>query len=132
MAEGLLRHRGGAAFEAHSAGSLATDVRPEARAVMAEIGIDLAGQESKTLDRYLYQPFDLVVTVCDQAADTCPTFANAAKRLHWSIADPAAVRGSRTAREEAFRRAREELDRRIGEEILGGENSDDRLGGQPA
>ena len=71
MAEGLLRAAGGERFEVLSAGTEATAVRPEAIAVMREIGIDISGQTSKTLERYLDQPFDLVITVCDAAAVFC-------------------------------------------------------------
>ena len=84
MAEGWLNHLGEGEFEARSAGSVSTLVRPEAVAVMEEIGIDLSKHESKTLDRYLYEPFDVVVTVCDRARYSCPTFPHAASNLHWS------------------------------------------------
>lgn len=118
MAEGLLRQSGGDFFEVHSAGSVATGVRDEAVKVMEEVGIDLSRHESKSLDRFLYRPFDWVVTVCDHARDTCPTFPNAERRLHWSVPDPAAVTGSESERLAAFRAAREDLARRIREEIL--------------
>ncbi len=124
MAEGLLRDLAGEGFEVHSAGSVATDVRPEAAAVMSEIGIDLSGHRSKTLDRYLYEPIDLVITVCDRARDACPIFPNAGELWHWSIPDPAAVvgfagsAGSDTERLAAFRTARVDLERRIREKIV--------------
>lgn len=118
MAEGLLGRTGDASFEACSAGTVATRVRPEAIAVMGELGIDLSNHQSKTLDRFLNERLELVVTVCDHARDTCPTFPNAARSLHWSIPDPAAVEGSSERRLEAFRSARDELDRRIREEIV--------------
>ena len=87
MAEGWLRRLGGADYEVWSAGSIATEVRSEAVAVMKEVGVDLTDQTSKTLDRYLHEPVDLVVTVCDNARDTCPTFPKAGSSLHWPIAD---------------------------------------------
>ncbi len=118
MAEGLVRHLAGDGFDVHSAGSVATGVRPEAVAVMAEIGIDLSEHQSKTLDRYLYEPFDLVITVCDRARDACPIFANAGELRHWSIAEPAAIRGSDAERLAAFRLARVDLERRIRHEIV--------------
>lgn len=118
MAEGLLRTIAGDRFEVRSAGSIATEVRPEAAAAMREIGIDLSRHESKSLDRFVHQPFDLVVTVCDHARDTCPSFPNAKQRLHWSIADPAAVAGSEEQRIAAFRLARMQLERRIRGEIV--------------
>ncbi|MFZ5558444.1 MAG: arsenate reductase ArsC [Pseudomonadota bacterium] len=119
MAEGLLRALGGGAWESHSAGTEQTRVRPEAIAAMQELGIDITGQTSKTLDRYLPERFDLVVTVCDSANESCPVFANAAKRLHWSIDDPAGVKGTDEERLAAFRKARDEIKGRIEREILG-------------
>lgn len=119
MAEGLLRALGSGAWESHSAGTEQTRVRPEAVAAMAELGIDIAGQTSKTLERYLPERFDLVVTVCDSANQSCPVFPNAAKRLHWSIDDPSGVQGSDEERVAAFRRARDEIKGRIEREILG-------------
>src|SRR5687768_6322823 len=77
MAEGLLRHLAGDRFEASSAGTEATQVRPLAIRAMGELDIDISGQESKTLDRYLDQPFEAVITVCDQAAEACPIFPGA-------------------------------------------------------
>jgi arsenate reductase len=85
MAEALLRSLGGDRFEAFSAGTEATRVRPLAIRAMAELGIDISGQESKTLDRYLNEPFDAVITVCDQANEACPVFFGARERLHWSF-----------------------------------------------
>ena len=74
MAEGLLRGLAGDSFEAFSAGTEATRLRQEAISVMAEIGVDISAQESKTLERYLASPLDLVVTVCDDANEACPVF----------------------------------------------------------
>jgi len=85
MAEGLLRALGGEHFEAFSAGTEATQVRPLAIRAMAELGIDISGQESKTLERFLDKPFDAVITVCDQANESCPVFFGARERLHWSF-----------------------------------------------
>lgn len=118
MAEALLRSMAGRSFEVESAGTVATSVREEAIAVMSEIGVDISGQTSKTLDRFLYQRFDLVVTVCDHARDTCPAFPNVERRLHWSIPDPAAVRGTEEERRAAFRAARLDLESRIRRDIL--------------
>ena len=95
MAEGLLRHLAGNGFEVMSAGTEATHVRPLAVRAMDELGIDISGQESKTLDRYLGETFDYVVTVCDEANEACPVFPGAAQRLHWSLPDPAAAWGDR-------------------------------------
>jgi len=118
MAEGLLREMGGPGFEVHSAGTIATKVRPEAVAVMKEKEIDISGHSSKTLEGFLDDRFDYVITVCDSANDSCPVFPNARKRLHWSVDDPAGVQGDEAARLAAFRKARDELKQRIEDEIL--------------
>lgn len=119
MAEGLLRHLGQADYEVASAGTMATRVRPEAIAVMAELGIDISGQTSKTLEPFIPHPFDLVITVCDNANETCPFFPNAQARWHWSIDDPSSITGDEATRLAAFRRARDELKHHIQTEILG-------------
>src|SRR5208282_1669425 len=109
MAEGLLRHDGGAAFEVFSAGTKPSHVRPEAIAVMKEIGIDISGHRSKSVDGFAGQAFDYVITVCDNAKESCPVFPATTKRIHWSIEDPAAVQGSEEQRLAEFRRARDQL-----------------------
>ena len=116
MAEGLLRLLAGDRFEAHSAGTQATRVRPEAVSVMAETGGDLSGQESKTLERYLGEPFDHVVTVCDDANETCPVFPGAKERLHWSFEDPSRTEGEE--RLAVFRRVRDEIRARVQGELV--------------
>jgi arsenate reductase len=118
MAEGLLRSLAGDRFEALSAGTEATRVRPEAVSVMEEIGIDISGQESKTLDRYLDETFDYVITVCDEANEACPFFAGARERLHWSLPDPSAARGTEEERLSVFRSVRKRLRGRIEEELV--------------
>ena len=115
MAEGLLRSLGGNRFEVHSAGTVATRLRPEAIAAMAELGIDISGQASKELAPFIGQSFDRVITVCDQAKESCPIFPGARSTAHWSIDDPAAVAGSDDERRAAFRRARDELRVRVAE-----------------
>jgi arsenate reductase len=118
IAEGLLRELGGSAAEVFSAGTEATRVRPEAIAVMRELGIDISGQTSKTLDRYLQERFDYVVTVCNSANDACPVFPGSARRIHWSIPDPSVVTGSEPDRLAAFRAARDDLRDHIERELL--------------
>ena len=120
MAEGLLRELGGSGFEAHSAGTEATHVRPLAIRAMEEIGIDIGAQRSKTLDEYAGQPFDLVVTVCDEAREACPYFPGAREQIHWSLPDPSKAAGGEEARLAVFREVRDELRRRIGRELLAG------------
>jgi arsenate reductase (thioredoxin) len=113
MAEAMLRVMGGEEFEALSAGTVASEVRPEAIAVMAEVGIDISGQESKPLDRFLQQPFDWVITVCDNARENCPVFPGVERMAHWGVDDPAEAEGGEARRLEAFRRARDDLRNRI-------------------
>ena len=113
MAEGLLRHEAGAAFEVFSAGTKPTQVRPEAVAVMREAGIDISGHRSKSVDEFEGQDFDFVITVCDNAKQSCPIYPAKTKRIHWSIEDPAAVQGSEEEILAAFRRIRDELRLRL-------------------
>lgn len=118
MAEGLLRHLAGDRFEVCSAGTEATQVRPLAIQAMAERGIDISHQESKTLTRYLHEPFDMVITVCDQANETCPVFFGAKKRLHWSFPDPSKATGTEEEQLAVYRRVRDEIQSRIEQELL--------------
>jgi arsenate reductase len=118
MAEGLLRHLAGDRFEVASAGTEATSVRPEAVEAMAELGVDISGQSSKTLERYLEEPFDHVVTVCDDANEACPVFPGARSRLHWSFRDPSRAEGSQEERLQVFRTVRDEIQGRIREELI--------------
>ncbi len=118
MAEGLLRALGGDRFEAFSAGTEATHVRPLAVRVMAELGIDISHQESKTLERYLGEPFDVVITVCDQANESCPIFLGAKRRLHWSFPDPSRATGSPEEQEEVYRTVRDAIQARIVQELV--------------
>ena len=118
MAEGLLRALGGERFEVASAGTEQTRVRPEAIAAMGELGIDISGQTSKTLERFLGEDWGEVITVCDQANESCPVFPSAERRRHWSIDDPSKVEDSAEQRLAAFRRARDELRARIEAELL--------------
>ena len=118
MAEGLLRHLGGERFEVFSAGTEATLVRPLAIKAMAELGIDISQQSSKTLDRYLSEPFDEVITVCDTAAEVCPVFPGAARRRHWSFEDPSKAPGNEAEQLEVYRNVRDEIHTRIEKELL--------------
>src|SRR5918998_3544663 len=113
MAEGLLRHLAGDRFEAFSAGTEATRVRPLAIRAMDEIGVDISGHESETLDRYLKEPFDRVITVCDEANEACPFSPRASERLHWSFPDPSKAGGTEEERLAVFRRVREDIEERI-------------------
>jgi arsenate reductase (thioredoxin) len=117
MAEGLLRDMAGDRFEAFSAGTEATRVRPEAISVMAEMGVDISAQESETLDRYLGETLDLVITVCDDANESCPVFPGARERLHWSFPDPSKADGGYDERLLAFRNVRDRIRARIEGEL---------------
>ena len=113
MAEGLLRHEAGNVYEVFSAGTNPSHVRPEAITVMHEVGIDISGHRSKSVDEFAGQDFDYVITVCDNAKESCPVFPAKTKRIHWSIEDPAAAQGSEEETLTAFRRARDELRARL-------------------
>jgi arsenate reductase len=120
MAEGLLRRLAGERFESYSAGTEATHVRPLAIRAMDEIGVDISGQESKTLDRYLGDPFDYVITVCDDANEACPFFPGAQSRLHWSFEDPSRAEGSEEERLAVFRSVRDRIRDRVQSELVDG------------
>ena len=109
MAEALLRAFGGESVEVFSAGTNPSTVRSEAIAVMSEIGIDLAGHRSKHVREFDGQHFDYVITVCDNANETCPIFPDTTERMHWSFPDPAAIEGTESERLLAFRRVRDAL-----------------------
>jgi len=109
MAEGLLRHDAGDRFEVDSAGTKPGTVRPEAIAVMKEIGIDISGHRSKSVDEFAGQSFDYVLTVCDNAKESCPVYPGHANRLHHAFEDPAATDGSEGERLALFRRVRDEI-----------------------
>jgi arsenate reductase len=115
MAEGLLRQIGADKFEVFSAGTKPSVVRGEAIAAMRESGIDISGHRSKDVAEFRGQPFDYVITVCDDAKESCPVFPGATRRLHWSFPDPAAVQGTEEERLEAFRRIRDGLKDRLSE-----------------
>jgi arsenate reductase (thioredoxin) len=120
MAEGLLRDLAGNRFEAFSAGTEATQIRPLAIRAMGEISIDISGQESKTLDRYLDESFDYVITVCDDANEACPFFPGAQSRLHWSFEDPSKAEGSEEERLAVFRSVRDRIWERVQAELVNG------------
>ena len=118
MAEGLLRYYGGTRFEVFSAGTSPSRVHPMAVEVMEERGIDLKGHRSKSIDEFLGQGFDFIVTTCDDAWDRCPVFPGQAEMLHWGLEDPAGAEGSREEKREVFRRVREELEELIRSHFL--------------
>ena len=113
MAEGLLRHDGGEKFEVESAGVEASFVRPQAIEAMREVGIDISGHRSKSVDEFLGQEFDYVITVCDNANERCPVFPGKTERIHWGFDDPAAAQGDEAERLAVFRRVRDEIRERL-------------------
>ena len=115
MAEGLLRLDGGGRFEVESAGTHPTSVRPEAVEAMREIGVDISGQRSKSVDEFAGREFDFVITVCDNAKENCPIFPSKTERVHWSFEDPAAAVGGDQERLAVFRRVRDEIRDRLRE-----------------
>jgi arsenate reductase len=117
IAEGLARTLAPAGTTVWSAGSRPTTVRPEAIAVLKEIGIDISHHRSKPVDEIPPAEVDTVVTLCGE--EECPLFLGRATRLHWGLPDPAAVTGSVEERLDAFRRTRDELRRRLGEFFAG-------------
>jgi arsenate reductase len=124
MAEGLLRQLAGDRFEAFSAGTHVSSVRPEAIEVMHEIGIDISGQESKSVERFVGEPFSWVITVCDQAREACPFFPGAEETAHWGFDDPSEAQGSEEQRLAAFRRVRDEIRDRMRTFILAAARED--------
>jgi arsenate reductase (thioredoxin) len=113
MAEGLFRHLAGSTYKSHSAGTHPSTVNPLAINVMSEIGIDISHHRSKSINEFLGKPFDLVITVCDNAKESCPFFPGATKRLHWPFDDPAEAVGPEAERMKVFERVRDEIQARI-------------------
>lgn len=110
MAEGILRHNGGELFEVFSAGTRPGTVRPEAIEACAEIGINISGHRSKSVDEFVGQDFAYVITVCDNAKETCPVFPGNATRIHQSFEDPPPPTvGDNESRMSVFRRVRDEI-----------------------
>lgn len=117
MAEGMLRAWAGDRFEVHSGGTEATGVRPEATQAMAELGIDISGHSSKTIEPFMGQAWDFLIPVCEEACEACPYVPGAKAVLRWSFDDPAAATGTDEQRMAVFRRVRDELGSKIREFI---------------
>lgn len=113
MAEGLLRHLAGDRIVVESAGVAPSDVREEAVKVMTEVGIDISSHRSKSVDEFADKEFDYIITVCDNAKDSCPVFPGTAARIHWSLKDPAEAHGSYDERLDAFRTVRDQIRERL-------------------
>lgn len=113
LAEGLLRAMAGEQIEVYSAGSEPSGVNPYARRVLQDRGIDASGHSSKSLQEFIHQPFDYVITLCDE--EVCPVFPGAAVRLHWGMPDPSAVRGDSDEKLKAFRQTADAIQARLEE-----------------
>ncbi len=113
MAEGMLRHYGKGRFEVFSAGLEPSYVHPLAIRTMAESGIDITNQNSKTVNELLEEVFSYVITVCDSAKELCPVFPGKYNAIHWSIEDPASAEGTETESMDDFRRAHQDILERI-------------------
>lgn len=117
MAEGLVNHDFSGKIQAFSAGTEPSTVHPLAIEAMKEIGIDITRQKSKSLEEFQDQAFDLVVTLCDQAAEACPVFFGGTRRRHLGFPDPAAAQGSKEEKLNAFRQVRDQMRLRVRELI---------------
>ena len=113
MAEALLRHHGGDRFEVYSAGTIPKGINPLTLRVLSDAGIDASGARSKSVDEFLGQSFDYVVTVCDQARQVCPVFPGVHESLHWGYEDPAEATGTEEERLAVFRRVFIQIGERI-------------------
>jgi arsenate reductase len=120
MAEGLLRSMAGDRFEVASAGTKPSIVRPEAIAAMQELGVDLSGHRSKSVDEFVGRPFDYVITVCDNAKESCPIFPAGTKRMHWPFQDPPGPDAGDEERMRAFRTVRDQMKARFNAELREG------------
>ena len=112
MAEGFLKHYK-KEWEIYSAGTKPTNLNPLAVEVMSEKGIDISGYKSKSIDLFLNKKFDYIITVCDNAKESCPVFPGNAKYLHWSLKDPAAAKGTKEEKLAAFRKIRDEIQNKV-------------------
>jgi len=119
IAEGLMKALGGEEWKVQSAGTISSYVHPLAIRVMEEIGIDISHQTSKSVDKFVNEEFDTMITLCDNAAASCPTFPGQGRRIHWSIEDPVGAVGSTEERLVLFRRTRNEIKKRIEEFLTG-------------
>jgi arsenate reductase len=120
MAEGWLRHIAGDRFDVVSAGTAPSTVNPLAIAAMKERGVDISAHTSKSVDRFAEETFDVVITVCDNAKETCPVMPGVRARMHWPFEDPAAAVGDDAQKLAVFRRVRDEIATRVGDWLAAG------------
>ena len=117
MAEGLLRHLAGARYDVFSAGTHPVGLHTAAVVAMQELGIDISAQRSKGMEEFIDQAFDYVITVCNQAKESCPRWPHAGHLVHWRFDDPAVVRETAEERRKAFGIVRDQIKTRV-EEFL--------------
>lgn len=115
MAEALMRSKGGDDFEVQSAGTEPRGINPLTVRVLQEAGIDPSFARSKSVNEFLGQTFDYVITVCDQARQTCPVFPGVHQTMHWGYEDPAPAEGTEDERLAVFRRVFTSMGERIGQ-----------------
>lgn len=127
MAEGLLREIGGEKFDVESAGVISSFVRPQAIEAMKEIGIDISGHRSKSVDEFAGQNFDYVITVCDNAKESCPVFPGKTERIHWSFDDPAEATGGEAEKLAVFRRVRDEIKDKLEKFAVSGSDNSNQI-----
>ncbi len=118
MAEGWLRSLAGDRFDAASAGTRPAGLNPLAVRVMADRGVEISRQHSKSLDVFAGRQFDFVITVCDNARQSCPVFPGKGVRLHWNLEDPAAAEGTEEQRLAVFRRVRDQIEQHVRELLV--------------
>lgn len=109
MAEGLLKHITQDRYDINSAGTKPSIVRPEAIKALAEIGIDISKNRSKSVDEFANEEINYVLTVCDNANENCPYFPAKTKLIHHSFEDPAEIQGDEETRLNAFRKICDEI-----------------------
>jgi arsenate reductase (thioredoxin) len=113
MAEGLVNHDLAGKVKGFSAGTDPTFVHPLAVAAMAEVGIDISRQRSKSLDEFVDEKFDFVITLCDHAAESCPVFFGGTRRMHMGFPDPSIVTGTEEEKLSFFRKLRDQIRKEI-------------------
>jgi arsenate reductase len=122
IAEALLRHLGGGAYEAHSAGTDPKGINPLTIRALSEAGVELSGARSKHVSEFEDTAFEWVITLCDDAAERCPVFPGGARRLHWGFPDPAAVSGTEDEQLAVFRRTVQQMSERVSAFIASNEH----------
>jgi len=130
MAEGFARHYGGGFLEVYSAGISPVGVNPRAVAVMKEVGIDISGQTSKSLDMNILGDFDFIITLCGDARESCPVVPAKVEKRHWPLEDPARAEGTEAEIMDKFRAVRDQISCLVHELIL--ELKEDKNGREKA